>query len=301
MEYYDYRTWIEWPEQDIRKYAQEIAAHHEPESGSAYSLTWRMLGRATGYPFPENEYLEYPSKTSAAKKLDYRSQGEDDEKIFARNQRFNQPFKSPTSRDRLKWEGVGRGLTRRNFLRTVVESKYSRRERLRARRKFGKRAFSVAAREAGMISDDALWVANCYPLGAGDWLLSTGERQPFEGLIWYSSQLNLALWNASAQAANGATQAAMWHAFRAGSLKAELEQRLAHAATFEKYQAVNSAQRDAGKSRKIVPDELRRDAYWRHRRMGAKKVEAGRLAGNELNLSEPSIRAAFPNARYPID
>ena len=122
MEYYDYRTWIEWPEQDIRKYAQEIAAHHEPESGSAYTLTWRMLGRATGYPFPENEYLKYPCKMSAAKELDYRSQGEDEEKIFARNQRFNQPFKSPTSRDRLKWEGVGRGLTRRNFLRTVVES-----------------------------------------------------------------------------------------------------------------------------------------------------------------------------------
>lgn len=301
MEHYDYRTWIEWPEQDIREYAQEIAAHYELDSGPAYSLTWRMLGRATGYPFPEREYLRYPSKMNADVELEYRSLGENDEKLFARNRRLNRPFKSPTSRDRLKVEGVGRGLTRRNFLRTVVESNYSRRERLRAQKKFGKWPFSVSARAAERISDDALWVANCYPLGVGEWLLSTGERQPFEGLIWYSSQLDLALWNASAQAANGATQAAMWHAFRAGSLTAELEQRLAHAATFEKYQAVNSAQRDAGKSRKIVSDELRREAYWRHRKMGAKKVEAGRLAGNELNLSEPSIRAAFPSARYPID
>jgi len=45
---------------------------------------------------------------------------------------------------------------------------------------------------------------------------------------------------------------------------------------------------------------LRRETYEKFLAEGNKRIEAGRLAANELGLaSEASIRAAFPGGRYP--
>ena len=174
-------------------------------------------------------------------------------------------------------------------------------EERRQRRRIAKRPFATLWPSIRSIGDDAFWASNCYPVDSGTWLNLWDDGKPYESPLWYAHQLERMYENAKKQASTGNVEGAMWHAFRAGELQAELNLTLAHGRKFEKYDAVNRAQRDAAKARKSVPDETRRDVYWKYRKAGHKKIEAGRQAAKELGLSEPSIRNAFPGARYPAE
>ncbi len=299
MEYYDYREWIIWPEEDIREYAREIAADQSLGSEQARYLEGRMAERA-GY-WPKVRPRIGPFKVPHERELAMRSNGEDDDAVFAQNRRINSPYVSSKFNREIQWQAVGRGLTRRQVPRIVRQSPDHQRDMRRYRKQRGQRPFTSLNMQMRSRADDAMWAGNCYPISMTEWLIFEGADAPFEGLRWYSDELLGAYYNARELAARGNVEAAMWHAFRAGALDAELGMRIAYGELFEKFQAVSTAQRDAGKSRKRVPDEMRIDAYWRYRSEGNKRVEAGRLAAKELGLSESSIRNAFPDGVYPED
>ena len=132
------------------------------------------------------------------------------------------------------------------------------------------------SRDIAQCADDALWASNCYPIEHDNWLNPQGNDAPYEGLVWYASQLELAYDNARKQAELGNSEGSLWHAFRAGELYGELRIRLAHSEAFDKAEAVRTAQSDAGRSRKTVSDEVRQETYWTYRNCGNKRVEAGR-------------------------
>ncbi len=181
----------------------------------------------------------------------------------------------------------------------IRESTSLKKGRQRTQRKQGKIPFSALNLSVHDLADEGRWAANSLPVDYGRWLIRIGADDPHQGLVWYSNNLNESYGNARAQAALGNIEAAMYHAFRAGALFTELDMRLVHGETFEKYESVQSAQRDAAYARKVVPDETRRAVWWRFRREGHKRAEAGRLAGKDLGLSEASIRNAFAEGRYP--
>jgi hypothetical protein len=300
MEYYDYFTWIEWPETDIREYASEIASDNLISAEWAKRLAARMAERA-GYMETRPERIG-PKKMSEESEQLFRSIGEEDADIFAQNQRLNRPRVPPIyDPGEMRQKILGAGLTQRFTREWVREPTIFRVERKRARRKRAQRPYLHLISEIRALCEDAMWQANCYPVGAGEWLIWGDHNRPYESLVWYSEQLEQFYYNGRKQAELGNIEAAMFHAFRAGVMHTELTLLMARGTTFEKYLAVNSAQRDAAKSRKTISDELRQETYWKFRKAGNKKVESGRLAGAELGLSEPSIRNAFPDSKYPDD
>lgn len=299
MEYYDYRDWIGWPENDIREYAREIAADQSLTPTQAEHLE-RQMAQQAGH-WPERTERIGPSKMDAEMESLYRSLGNGDGEIFQQNRRMNAPYLKPKYHLEARWETIGSGLTRRRSRTITRQSPALKKERQRARRRSAKHPFTSMNLEMRNRSDDAMWAANCYPIDYGNWLIRRGNDAPHEGLVWYSRELLTAYYNARDQARLGNSEAAMWHAFRAGTLCTELDMRLAHGRTFDKYEAVSLAQRDAALSRKTVPDEVRRETYWLYRKQGNKRIEAGRLAAAELGLSEASIRNAFPDGKYPAD
>lgn len=299
MEYYDYRVWIGWPENDIREYAREIAADQSLTLTQSEHLERQMAQRAGHWP--ERKDWIGPSKMDPDLESVYRSLGHGDEEIFKQNQRLNAPYIPPKFLLEERWETIGGGLTRKRARTITRESPAIKKRRQQDRRRKAKHPFTSMNLEMRNRSDDALWAANCYPIAYGDWLIPRGKEAPHEGLVWYSRELLNAYYNARDQARLGNSEAAMWHAFHAGALCAELDMRLAHGRTFDKYEAVSLAQRDAARSRKTVSDEVRREAYWRYRNQGDKRIEAGRSAASELGLSEASIRNAFPDGKYPPD
>lgn len=299
IEYYDFREWITWPEGDIVEYANELAQALRLSENEADYLRSAMTRRAGYWPVRKERYG--PHMMDPALEALFRELGNGDDAVLAENARLNRPYVDPKFTRQSRTELVGRGLTLRSKLLVEKESKALRKYGQRDRKRKAEYPFSSMNASLIGIADDALWAANCYPVSNSDWIIRPGEDKPFEGLVWYSRELMAAYNNAKDQARLGNIQAALWHAFRAGSLKSELEIRLAHAETFEKYQAVNQAQRDAAHARRKGPIESRIEAYWRYRKAGYKKVEAGRLAARDLGISETSIRNAFPGSSYPPD
>lgn len=297
IEYYDFRDWIAWPESDIVEYANEIAVAHGLSDSDTDYLRAAMTRRAGYWPVRRERYG--PRIMGPTEEALFRELGNGDDAVFAENARLNRPYIDPKFTRESRTELVGRGLTLRRKLLIEKESKALRKYGQRDRKRKAENPFSSMNASLIVLADDALWAANCYPVSSTDWIIRPGEEKPFEGLVWYSRELMAAYNNAKDQARLGNMQAALWHAFRAGSLKSELEIRLAHAEKFEMYEAVNQAQRDAAHARRKVPMESRIEAYLRYRNAGNKRIEAGRLAADELGISEPSIRNAFPNGRYP--
>lgn len=297
MEYYEYRVWIDWPENEIREYSRNIAACRSLSPAQTEYLERQMVQRAGHWP--KRSELIGPSKMDANLETLFRSLGNGTDEVFRQNQRFNAPYVSPKYHHEVSWKIVGSGLTRKNLHKITRESSAAKKDRQRDRRRRSQMPFTSMNIEICSSSDEAMWAANCYPIDHERWLIPHGSDAPHEGLVWYSRELMNAYYNARNQAQDGNVETAMWHAFRAGTLHAELGVRLAHAGTFDKYEAVSVAQRDAGRSRKTISDEVRRETYWRYRNQGHKRVEAGRLAGSELGLSEASIRNAFAGGKYP--
>nr|WP_166180894.1 hypothetical protein [Altererythrobacter segetis] len=300
MQYYDYRDWIEWPEADIREYAREITAHLSLTAAEAEHLERQMTQQAGHWP----KLVERigPWKLEVEQEALFRAIGNGDDEVFQQNCRFNKPYRQPKYELEAKWETVGSGLTRKRTTRIIRESPAMKRRRRGEQRRHARNPFTTINPQIRNWAEEAMWASNSYPIDRGRWLIPPGNDAPHEGLVWYSRELLSAYYNARDQAQLGNVEAAMRHAFRAGTLCTELRMRLAHGRTYDKYEAVNLAQRDAAQGRKIVPDDARREAYWRFRREGNKRIEAGRLAANELGLaSEGSIRNAFPEGKYPAD
>jgi hypothetical protein len=325
MEWYDFSDWIEWPEAQIREYAREIADDAQLTKQQADFLARYMAQQAGFWPGSQREkFYHYPQKLSDATEVMLREPitygwdhseavGPDiwgptlmhdaDARVFAENVRLNRPGKPPPTLDqwKLATKSVGSGLTKKFVVERLREPDTLRRERRHARRRESRRPFSAMNMGIKIRSTDALWASNCLRIDHEEWLIPHGQDKPFEGLVWYSEQLMRAYWNARIQADLGNLEGAMWHAFRAGAFHAETEMRMLHGSKFDKYDAVNLAQKDAARARKTVSDELRRATYQRYRADGNKRIEAGRMAALELGLSESSIRNAFPDGKYPRD
>lgn len=303
MEYYDYRDWICWPEIEIQNYAREIAADLSLTAAEAKYLERQMVQRAGFFPFARSLRMFGPKRTLPERETLLRETGSSEAAIFRLNVELNKPVAEPhlSPADlEARWDKVGDGLTAKYFSKFPPRSKMAK-LRIEARRKKANLTFTTMDPEIRRYAEDAYWFSNCLPINYGRWILHPESMKPFEGLGWYALNLYRAYNNARRQAKLGNLEGAMWHAYRAGELSAELNIRLVHSETFDKYNAVNSAQKDAAKARKTVSDELRREAYWRFRNAGHKRAEAGRLAGEELGLSEASIRNAFPDSRYPAE
>jgi len=231
----------------------------------------------------------------------YRSLCPSDNEVFQENCRLNRPYNEPKLHFKGHWVTVGSGLTRKQKLEIERESTYLRNSRRRAQRQNAKHPFISMIVNVRQLATEAMWEANCYPIEEDVWLTPPNVDTPHEGLAWYSGEITREYYNARDQHDLGNTEYALWHAFKAGILYSELKLRMNHGLIFDKYEAVNSAQRNASLSRKVISDEARREAYWRHRRAGNKRIESGRLAADELGLSETSIRNAFPNKKYPTE
>jgi hypothetical protein len=270
MDYYDYRDWLEWPESEIRAYARAIADDNSLSLAEAEHMETQMVRKAGYWPAVANAKARPNSSLGKSR--------------YAREER---------------WLSFGNGLTKKVARRVIRQSAASKKEGQRARKKFAANPIPHLKMRVVDMVVEAKWASNSYPIDHGRWLVTSQYDSPFESLDWYGRELLAAFSNAQAQADKGNNQFALYHAFRAGELHAELAVRLAHGEVYEKFQAVSTAQSDAAKARKSISDDLRRETYWKHRQEGNKRVESGRLAAAELGLSEPSIRNAFPGGRYP--
>jgi hypothetical protein len=298
MEYYDFADWIEWPTEDIREYASEIAAANQLTAEQADHLGRQMTQKAGHWPILKERIG--PLKMSLDSEELFCSLGNENAEVFEQNKRLNRPYVAPKfDYGEARCRTVGSRLTQRIVKDWIRKPAFFTKEERRAKRRMASRPFMHLLSDLRNQIDEAYWRANCYPINYGTWLLWGDHDKPYESLVWYGSELERVYYNARKQAELGNIEAAMFHAFKVGVLNAELGILMARGATFEKYQAVKMAQRDAAIARKTVPDETRRETYWKFRKAGNKKVEAGRLAGQELNLSEPSIRSAFPDGKYP--
>lgn len=292
--YYTLSEWTAWPECDICEYASEIATFANLGSKEARYLENAMLERAGIFPvFAQRSGPFKLTHDLERSMLDLDPEAD----VFAQNRQMNKPrekLKPPSIKHRI----VGSGLTKRQ-IREVDGDGWLEKESKRSRHRFAKKPFTHLLPEVEATCNEALWQAGCYRYGQREWLIREGNKKPYEGLVWYAWEILQTYGNARHQGRLGNIEGAMFHSFRAGTLLTELQMRLAHGELFDRFSATHSAQSEAAKARKIVSDEARREAYFRYRQQGNKRIEAGRLAGRELGLSEASIRSAFPDNRYP--
>lgn len=297
MSFYDYLDWSEWPEADVREYALELATYHRLTEVEANYLERRMLDEAGHYPIPGWKRVG-PRKSSAEEEELSRALGQSDADRFQQNVLINRPQKIDVpAMEEATYATIGNGLTRR-FIRQGGLNKHLSTEFAKRRRSEARHPFSSLNPAIQNLCNRALWRANCIPISSINWLVQPADRKPREGVWWYVKQLEHAYNNAREQAKLGNVEGAMWHAFRAGGLKLELEIKLAHGATFEKYEAVSIAQREAGLSKSQATVQMKQDAYRRQREANKaiSKTEAARRAAKELGYrGATAIVRAFPD------
>lgn len=301
MWHIDYQEWITWPVEEVRAYAAALARIMNLSAKQAKDLLYFMEFECHNYVRPSRP--PGPLKISPENEERARFIGLSEDGIFS----FNRQMNEPDPIDEKHWEVQhlvrGSGLTSRHFvshLPIVREEKSAIKKR---RKRWSRQPLRNIQSDIFLLCDRALWMANCYRCGYEMWWKPPEvEREPYAGLIWYAETLRRTYKNVLRQLALGDSEAAAWHAMRAGELKAELSIKLAHGKTFEKQQSVLQRQRDAGAASRKTTDEERRAAYLRYRADGHKRIEAGRLAAQELGFaSEASIRNAFPGRAYPDD
>lgn len=255
-----------------------------------------MLLRAGHWRSPPKRFG--PNKMNAELEASWRKLYPDGD-TFEENRKLNTPERTRKYFRETKSYVLGTGLTKRQNHKVVRVSKDEMKWIKEERKWFARDPFGSLRPELSYLFSEALWHSNCYYLGFDSWIITSGNDAPFEGLRWYADEMMRAYHNALTHCEAGDGEGAAWHAFRAGTLQSELGIRLAHNAQFEKYEAVHNAQRDHAKARKTISDHARQEAYWHYRNAGHKRVESGRLAGEQLGLSEASIRNAFPGGKYP--
>ena len=264
IDLYEYDSWIAWSADEVSEYAQEVARDQQLTEYEAGYLRGQMLERCLNYDC-------FPLETS----------------LLASNAETPQHT----------YTVVGSGLSRR--VMRAPASEWAKNIDAEHREMMARKPFATLGHAIRWQAIEAHWRANCLPIRHNRWLYDADAFEPHVGFLWFVDQIERSFSGAKDQMKRGNSEAALRHAYEAGALNKELDLLLAFGAKYDKYDAVNQAQINSGQSRKVISDQARQDAYFRHRGHGAKRSEAGRLAGEELGLSEASIRASFPSAKYP--
>lgn len=320
---YPYAEWTKWPAEDVREWAEEIAAAFALNEYEAASLLEDMLSRAGLWREPA-EAIRYPIKMTDETEASYTaayiewhaSQTEASERpnsiaseIVEQNRRLNRPWQRLASAP-TKWERkkvVGGGLTSRTYWEPKLEGfmlKESRRARAQTRSMMAKRPLRHEKLSMASAMNEWLWKAGCVRLGherSGNerWMVPESQEAERDGMWWYYEAVNWRLEMAKRQIAAGEAERAAWHSLHAGRLFAEMEIKALHDEFFKKTLRTHEAQVDAGRASRAGGSDAERQACWqRYRDQGHKRKQAGEMAGSELGISETAIRRAFGGS-YP--
>lgn len=294
-----YAVWSKYDDDDLREYVDDLLFHFGVEPHAAPYLFVSMCdasGRARPLPAPR---YSYPRQADAAL-ISGRAafSGEDaDDLLRSENERLNKPIRAAQEHRDPGYtvRTTGTGVSRRTWL--VLDADPSR-DYKKAR---GRRPFHYRSRDVEDEVDEALWRSGCIQIQPGRWVGPSGTMIPWDGPLWYATEVWRALSAAESNIARHEAERAAYHAIRAGELRTELLMKVAHDQLFKKAVSVEQAQRESGKGRRKGAADLRRDTWRKYRDMGDKAADAGRNAARELGVSEATIRRSFPGERYPAD
>lgn len=299
-----YDEWTTWPIGDVIDFADDLAAQVGLDDAERLELRESMWFEAGYGPWsvqgPKPRYFKFPRVPPPK---DGFSEAEWMEIARLHNApRDPEPIATATQAERpeYRWEDRGDGLSAR---RVLVSGPFM----VEHRRKMQVDPFRI---EAGRICNEALlllWRKGHFRISrfAEQWIGPPGLGEPHKGLFWYYSRV--IRWRIAANhfvnsPFRSSRQRAMFCALKMGQTFTEMELRAAHNDFHVKSQLTRDSQSAGGKKNRAAPsDEQRRAAWWKYRQQGMGKVDAGWAAADELGLSEPSIRRAFPNDRYPND
>lgn len=297
-----FAEWVRLPRKEVAELARRLGDHFGLTDEECRHLRNAMVNQCHEPPAPRYGPFRvgecYAETVAAMASMEGREVNVADE-LFAINVRLNKPS-SPRERvEPWRYRKLGDGLTARS---EVANAQPEVRQFLRERStKAAARPFQIQARTMQLECDKMLWEADYLQISYDRWIMPHHTIEPYTHLIWYAQRVGERLENARAQADDGNIEAAMWHALNAGELLGEMRLKHAHDDFFKKQVETRRRQADAGASTAKATVEQRQAAYWRHRRIGNKKKEAGTLAGLELGVSESTVRNAFPGGRYPAD
>lgn len=297
-----FAEWVRWPRAEVAELAGQLGDHFGLTDEECRHLLNAMVNQCHEPPAPRygpvkvGEY--YAEIVAEMASLAGREVDVSDE-LFAINVRLNKPHSPREVVEPWRYRKLGDGLTVRTEL-AEAQPEVRRFQRERST-KAAAHPFRTQARTMQLECDNMLWEANYLQISYDRWIMPHRKIQPYTHLIWYAQRVGERLGNARAQADAGNIEAAMWHALNAGDLLGEMRLKHAHDEFFKKQVETRRRQVDAGASTAKATVEQRQAAYWRHRRMGNKRKEAGTLAGLELGVSESTVRNAFPGGRYPAD
>lgn len=319
---YPYAEWTQWPEEDVREWAEEIAAAFTLEKFEAASLLEAMLSRA-GHWRPPPEPICYPVKMTEEAEASYtaafvewhaaRTQENKRPNSIAvekeeQNRRLNQPWRRPEFTPP-KWERkkvVGSGLSARTYWEVKRDGSGAPMTRwwdAKARSRMSKRPLQHEKVNMSAQMDEWLWRAGCVRLAHWEdrWMVPDSQKAERDGMWWYYEAVSARLAMAQRQIKIGEPERAAWHSLHAGRLFAEMELKASHDGFFKKQKLIHDRQVDyASARRKGQSDSERQEAWRKYRQQGYLPVEAGKLAGDELGVSERTIRRAFDD-EYPAD
>lgn len=316
---YPYSEWTQWPEEDVREWAEELASAFNLEKFEAKSLLEDMLVRA-GHWRDTPESSRYPVKMTEETEASYTAayvewhatRTEAGERpnsvaleIFEQNRRLNRPWQRPAFVP-TKWERkrvVGSGLSSRTYWEAKREGavlQESRRASASSRKLMAKRPLRYEERGMTSAMHEWLWQAGCVRLThiEGRWMVPESQEAERDGMWWYYEAVNSRLEMARRQVASGEAERAAWHSLHAGRLFAEMELKATHDEFFKKAQRTREAQSDVGRANRKLPPEVLKASWWKYRREGYSSTEAGIQAGNEYGVSERTVRRAFDD-EYP--
>lgn len=261
MERYDYHDWIQWPEADVREYAQEIAENARLTAQQTAYLARRMADEAGYWDLASSEGSMGPQKLGERAEEFIRLDGSNDAAIFEINVKINRPRRPADLFEQDVIMKAGAGLTTRHWRETVKASNYIWKKYRVARRNRSRHPFRWMRNHIRQTAERARWTANWYPIERNIWLASGTHAEPYEGVAWYAETLEVAYMNATNQAQLNSVEGAMWHAFRVGQLLADLEIRLSYADSYDKSMATRRAMLEGAKAgaaaRRLAADEER--------------------------------------------
>lgn len=314
---YPYSEWTQWPEEDVREWAGEIASAFSLAKYEVASLLNEMLSRSGHWRAPP-EPVRYPVKMSEETEASYTSsyiewrsaRSEAEERpnsialeIFEQNRRLNRPWQRPNFVP-TKWERtkvVGSGISSRTYWTAKREGavlQESRRASASSRKFMAKHPLRHEESSMRSAMGEWLWQAGCIEMSHGHWMVPESQEAARDGMWWYYEEVTSRLAMARRQVEAGEAERAAWHSLHAGRLFAEMELKATHDEFFKKAQRTRDAQSDVGRSNQKKPPEVLQAAWWAYRRKGYTSTEAGIQAGNDCGVSERTVRRAFKD-EYP--
>lgn len=314
---YPYAEWTKWPEEDVREWVEEIAAAFSLNNFDTAQLLEEMLSRSGNWKDPPEE-ARFPIKMTeqleqahCAAYLALHS-GRDENSnslqlaIFEQNKRLNRPRQTPDFKPTV-WERqrvVGSGLTQRVYWRPHREGlMLEEGKRAAAKARAFMARHPLRSEQSRMENDmrEWLWRSGCVEISHMRWMVPESQQSERDGMWWYFERIGERLDMARRQIKEGEAERAAWHSLHAGRLFAEMEIKASHDAFFQKTLRTRDAQSDGGRSTRKGPQEARQAAWRKYREEGYASVMAGEMAGQELGVSETTIRRAFGGSYPEVD